>query len=161
MWSATKSPVLMEASLDTVTDNLPYLHGLVTGGGRERASVDSMNRDTVRSPKAAGGQGMKEFAKVVLGHLSPVVDDIVYGIGLGYDPAPCEYRITFINSDWAAFLADAEALYLDSCHVYNGIEHHSPKYVTEARHHGRSTGSAEEAIRTTRTNRSQNEEHAA
>lgn len=119
-----------------------------------------MSRATVRSLKVVGGRGMKEFAKVVAGHLSPVVHDVLCGVGLGYDPAPCEYHITFIDSDLAAFIADAEALYLDSCHVYNGIEHRSPRYVTEARHHGRNTGS-DGIIRTSRANRTRHEEHAA
>jgi len=103
---------------------------------------------------------MKQFAKVVAGHLSPAVHDIVYGVGLGYDPVPREYRATFIDSDILALIADAEALYLDCWHVYNGIEHHSPRYVTEARHHGRDAGcNGVRVHRTTQTAR--HEEHTA
>jgi len=79
---------------------------------------------------------MKVFAKVVVSHLSPAVYDVVCGIGLGYDPAPREYRETFIDSDLAAFIADTEALYLDWCSVHDTIVHHST-HMTETRHHGR------------------------
>lgn len=80
---------------------------------------------------------MKRFAKVVVGHLSPATHEIIQGIGLGYDLVPCNYQHTFIDSDLAAFIADAEALYLDWCHVYHTqIENLSGKRWTEAHHHG-------------------------
>jgi hypothetical protein len=80
---------------------------------------------------------MRRFARVVASHLTPATHDIVYGIGLGFDPAPREYQETFIDSDVAAFIADTEALYLDWCVVHHWLEAHENQRFTEAYNHGR------------------------
>jgi hypothetical protein len=80
---------------------------------------------------------MRRFARVVASHLTLATHDIVYGIGLGFDPAPREYHETFIDSDVAAFIADTEALYLDWCVVHHWLETHEDQRFTEACNHGR------------------------
>ena len=67
---------------------------------------------------------MKRFAKVVAGHLSPAHYDTLCGIGLAFDPVPWDWQDTFIDSDVSAFIADREALYLDSVRG-SGIDYKS------------------------------------
>lgn len=60
---------------------------------------------------------------------SPAARDVIAGIGQAFDPAPREYRETFVDSDIGAFTTDLEALYLDWCAVHHQLRHMSPPYV--------------------------------
>jgi len=88
---------------------------------------------------------MKRFARVVVSHLTPATHDIIRGVGLGFDPIPCNQE-TFIDSDFAAFKADAEALYLDWYCVQGLLADRARHQPMEA-HYGRERSSERQARR--------------
>jgi hypothetical protein len=90
---------------------------------------------------------MKRFARALVSHLTPATHDIICGVGLGFDPIPCNSHETFIDSDFAAFKADAEALYLDWCCVQGLLADRAGHQPMEARYHGHERSSERQARR--------------